>query len=119
VDADRERVLQILSNLVANAIRYTPPGGVVTIRTERAGGETRIAVADTGPGVPADVVPHVFERYFTTARREGGTGLGLYIVKGLVEAHGGRVWLETEPGNGTTFYFSLPDRIAVSAAHHA
>ncbi|MDQ6886205.1 MAG: PAS domain-containing sensor histidine kinase [Gemmatimonadota bacterium] len=110
VRADRERVLQVLSNLVSNAVKFTPPGGRITLRAEQDAGMVRFGVADTGSGIPSEDVPHLFDRFWHARRaaHERGTGLGLFIVKGLVEAHGGRVRMESTPGQGSTFSFTLP-----------
>jgi signal transduction histidine kinase len=107
--ADRERVLQVLSNLVTNAIKFTPEGGAITLRAETAPGEVRFAVTDTGVDIAEDQRLRVFERYWkgdTTGRR--GTGLGLYIARGIVEAARGRIWFESRVNEGTTFFFTLP-----------
>ena len=109
--ADRERILQTFSNLVGNAVKFTPAGGEVRIEATARGEEVVLSVVDNGPGIaPADL-PHVFDRYWQAkARRRGrqGMGLGLVIVKGIVEAHGGKVWGESELGAGSRFSFSLP-----------
>ncbi|MBI4543776.1 MAG: HAMP domain-containing histidine kinase [Gemmatimonadetes bacterium] len=107
--ADRERVLQVLSNLVGNAVKYTPVGGLITVRAERRDAEVCILVKDTGPGIPAEHLPHIFERFWQV--RQGGRrgiGLGLAIARGIVEAHGGRIWVESRAGAGSEFYFILP-----------
>ena len=109
VRADGTRVLQVFSNLVGNAIKFTPRGGRVTISANDAGPEVRFAIADTGPGIPPEQLPHVFGRFWqadTSDRR--GLGLGLAIAKSLVEAHHGHIWLESTPGSGTTVSFTLP-----------
>lgn len=109
VAADRDRVLQVFGNLLGNAIKFTPAGGLVTIRAEHDGVEAKFSVCDTGPGIPPEHVPHVFDRYWqakSTAKL--GTGLGLSIAKGIVEAHAGRIWVESEPGRGASFIFTLP-----------
>lgn len=106
---DRYRLQQVLSNLVGNAIKFTPAGGTVAIRSEAAEKEVIIRVADTGPGILPAELPRIFDRFWHTSRpRGGGAGLGLAISKGIVEAHGGRIWAESIPGEGTTFCFSLP-----------
>lgn len=106
---DHERVLQVLANLLSNAIKFTPPGGRVLLRVEPVGPEVRFSVVDTGPGIPSHQLEAVFERFWQ-ARSEDrrGLGLGLYISRGIVEAHGGRIWAESEPGKGSTFSFTLP-----------
>ena len=107
--ADRRRLVQALSNLIDNALRLTPPGGTVTVEARPAPGYVEFAVRDTGPGIPADQLPHLFDRFWQGARaRRGGAGLGLAIVKGIVESHGGRVFAESTPGGGATFRFWIP-----------
>ncbi len=109
--ADRDRVDQVFSNLIGNAIKFTPEGGRITVEVAPDGTEVRFAVVDTGIGIAADSLPHVFDRFWQARRPrpEGhGIGLGLAIVRGIVEAHGGRVWVESQEGLGTTFYFTLP-----------
>lgn len=106
---DRERVLQVLANLVGNAIKFTPIGGHIAIAAEPVDGHVRFSVADTGPGVPADKVDTIFERFEQSSRgHRRSLGLGLYIARCIVEAHRGRIWLESRPGHGSTFYFTLP-----------
>lgn len=107
--ADRERVLELLSNLLGNAIKFTPQRGEVTISIERQGEMVCFAVADTGPGITGEHLPHIFNRFWKfEASGKKGTGLGLFIAKGIVDAHGGRIWAESAPGRGATFYFTLP-----------
>ncbi|MGE5182331.1 MAG: sensor histidine kinase [Acidobacteriota bacterium] len=107
--ADRERVLQVLSNLAGNAFKYTSSGGSVTLTAREVDGAVRLEVTDTGRGIAADEVPHVFERYWQArARGRGSLGLGLYICKQLVEAHHGRIGVHSETGKGSTFWFELP-----------
>jgi signal transduction histidine kinase len=106
---DRQRILQVLANLLGNAVKFTPAGGTVTVEARSEAVEVRVAVRDTGPGIPEHEQPRLFERYWQargTAHR--GSGLGLYIARGLVEAHGGRLWVESVPGAGSTFTFTLP-----------
>ena len=111
VDADAHRLEQVLSNLVSNALKFTGPGGRVEIRARAAPGVVLFSVSDTGPGIPVDYQPHVFDRFWQ-ARREGegrkGLGLGLAIARGVVDAHGGRIWVESTPGEGATFLFTIP-----------
>ncbi len=108
VELDSDRMWQVLSNLLGNAIKFTPPGGRVEVAARRIDNELAIMVSDTGPGIPPDMVPRIFDRYFTTTPGHDGTGLGLYIVKGLVEAHGGRVAVEPSPTGGARFCISIP-----------
>ncbi len=118
VCADRQRLNQVLGNLVDNALRYTPQGGTVVLRAYRAAGEPGqreqviFEVADTGQGIAADALPHIFDRFYRTdrarTREKGGSGLGLAIVQRLVEAQHGAVRVESTPGQGTTFFVALP-----------
>jgi PAS domain S-box-containing protein len=116
---DRERIVQVLSNLVGNAIKFTPADGNVRIVCERWGDMARIAVSDDGPGIPGEQIPRIFDRYWHQAQRESrqGAGLGLYIAKGIVENHGGRIWVDSTLGLGSTFYFTLPVVAATTEAH--
>jgi signal transduction histidine kinase len=107
--ADRERALQVLSNLLGNAIKFTPSGGAVSLSAERVGETVRFSVSDTGPGVSQEEAPHVFERFWRNGTAGlSGTGLGLFIAKNIVDRHGGRIWLESESGRGAAFRFTLP-----------
>jgi len=108
--ADAERVMEVVTNLVHNAIKFTPAGGQVTISARLAGEEVILSVQDTGIGIPADDLPRIFERFYKAdrARSGGGTGLGLSIARHIVQGHGGRIWAESVEGRGSTFYFSLP-----------
>jgi signal transduction histidine kinase len=106
---DPARVLQVLTNLVGNALKFTPKGGQISIRTESLGDGVCFAVSDTGEGIPAERLTQIFDRYFQTRENDRrGLGLGLFIVKSIVEAHGGRVWAESTPGKGSTFIFTIP-----------
>jgi signal transduction histidine kinase len=109
VGCDRDRVLQVLSNLVTNAVRFTPTGGRVELRARALDGFVRIDVSDTGAGISPELLPHVFERYSRERRRQGGrTGLGLSIAKAVVERHGGMIQVESKQGTGSIFSFTLP-----------
>jgi len=107
--ADRDRLLQVFENLIGNSLKFTEPGGRVTIGAMPRDGEVMFRVEDTGSGIAPQDQPHVFDRFWQahkSSRR--GAGLGLPIVQGIVEAHGGHVWLESSPGRGSTFYFTIP-----------
>ncbi|MBN1526251.1 MAG: HAMP domain-containing protein [Candidatus Omnitrophica bacterium] len=112
VVGDEARLIQVMVNLLDNAIRYTPMGGSVTIRAYPQEGFVRVDVSDTGIGIPNEDLPRIFERFYTVDRSRskelGGTGLGLSIVKHIVQAHRGEVWAESEPGKGSTFSFTIP-----------
>jgi signal transduction histidine kinase len=110
IHADRERVLQVLSNLIGNALKFTPRGGRITLEVERLEDQARFAVIDTGPGISPDHLSRIFERFWKEERVPGvkGTGLGLFIAKRIVEAHGGEIWAESEQGQGARFYFTVP-----------
>ena len=107
--ADAERIQQVVTNLVHNAVKFTLPGGQVTVSAGRAGDEVVIKVHDTGVGIPSDALPRIFERFYKAdrARSGGGTGLGLAIARHIVQAHGGRIWAESVEGRESAFYFSL------------
>jgi two-component system sensor histidine kinase BaeS len=102
----------VVRNLLANALAYTPAGGCITVSAEARGGELTVRVDDTGPGIAAEHVPNLFERFYrvdsSRARATGGAGIGLAVVKQLVEAHGGVVGVRSVVGTGTTFSFTLP-----------
>jgi signal transduction histidine kinase len=117
VHADRHRILQVLQNLIGNSMKFTPPDGVIAFRADaRGGNEVLITVSDTGPGIPPEHLADIFNPYWQAKRAERlGAGLGLPIAKGIVEAHGGRLWVESEPGVGTRFYFTLQTGAAVEA----
>jgi signal transduction histidine kinase len=106
--ADEGRVLQVLSNLVGNAVKFTPAGGRITIRADDAPGGVRFSVSDTGVGMTPEQLSQLFGRFWQANPADRrGIGLGLSIAKGIVEAHGGRIWVESQPGAGTTFHFTL------------
>src|SRR5882762_11540721 len=110
VDADRTRLEQVAANLIDNAVKYTPPGGRVDVEVRRENGNAVLRVRDTGSGIPPDELPRIWTRLFRgdASRAERGLGLGLSLVKAIVEAHGGTVAVESEPGRGSTFTVSLP-----------
>ncbi len=110
--ADSRRIRQVLNNLLENAIKYSPGGGQITVAAEVEGDHLTVSIADSGPGIPAPYLDKIFQRFFqvdaASTRRTGGSGLGLSISKGIVEAHGGRIWAESSPGQGSVFRFTLP-----------
>jgi signal transduction histidine kinase len=111
---DGQRIGQVLANLVSNALRYTPTGGEVSICARRVGDEVEVQVRDSGEGISAEDLPRVFERFYrgdkSRNRSTGGTGLGLAIARGIIDAHGGRIWVESEPSKGTCFTFVVPGK---------
>jgi histidine kinase len=111
--ADRERMHQVLFNLLDNALRFTPPGGSVTVGAVQTDARCEVWVEDTGPGIPEEHLPFVFERFYrvdrSRSRGDGGTGIGLTIARSVVEAHGGRIWVEPGRSGGSRFRFVLPE----------
>jgi signal transduction histidine kinase len=106
---DHDRMLQVLANVIANAIKFTSEGGSIRVRGERAGDELRVAISDTGSGIPGDMLEAVFERFWQVGKNDRrGVGLGLYISRCIVEAHGGRIWAESRLGEGSRICFTLP-----------
>lgn len=110
VQADPERIAQVVTNLVHNAIKFTPAGGHIRIAARQVGKEVEVSVEDTGIGIPPEDLDRIFERFYKAdrARSSGGTGLGLAIAKHVVQAHGGRIWVQSVEGHGSTFFFTLP-----------
>src|SRR4029079_18305974 len=104
IACDRDRLMQVLGNLLGNALEFTPDGGHVTVRTAADGPGVRFEVEDTGPGIKVEDLPHLFERYWKAGSR--GTGLGLFIAQSVVRGHGGRIEVESRPGVGSRFYFT-------------
>ncbi|MBN9392676.1 MAG: hypothetical protein J0I20_31895 [Chloroflexi bacterium] len=116
VFADRRRVEQVLNNLLSNAYRYTPKSGVIRLSIARSGSQVVASICDNGPGIPAAEQELIFERFYSGHTGKGGTGLGLAIARSLVELHNGLLWVESQPGEGSTFRFSLP--LASSVVAH-
>jgi signal transduction histidine kinase len=115
VPMDRDRVLQVLGNLVGNAVKFTPRGGRIALRTHADDRHVRFRVEDTGAGIPAEDQPRLFDRFFRGSRPSGhGAGLGLAIARALVQAHGGRISVESEVGKGTSFEFTIPKAVSSS-----
>jgi signal transduction histidine kinase len=112
IPADSARLMEVLDNLLGNAIKFSPNGGTVTVRAQDAGDWIRVEIADTGIGIPEDKLSRIFDRFYqvdgTSRRRFGGAGLGLAIVKRIIEAHGGKVWASSELECGSTFFLTLP-----------
>jgi len=111
--ADRDKITQVLMNLVGNAVKFTSSHGNVTVAIERnQNGWVQVSVADTGPGIPPEELDRIFDKFYQLAqvdnRKSRGTGLGLAISKALVQMHGGKIWVESELGKGSTFSFTLP-----------
>jgi two-component system, OmpR family, sensor kinase len=107
-DWDRVRLSQVVENLLGNALKHGAEEGEIVVQVEERGDEARLSVRDSGPGIDAQHVPHLFERFYQANARSSGLGLGLYISRILVEAHGGRIWAESWPGQGSTFTIALP-----------
>jgi len=115
VTGDERRIKQVIFNLLSNAVKFTPAGGAVDVRATQVNGEVRVSVADTGPGIAAEDHERIFEEFQQTAagvEQREGTGLGLALSRRLVELHGGRIWVDSEPGKGSTFVFTLPAEAA-------
>jgi signal transduction histidine kinase len=113
VEGDERRIRQVIFNLLSNAVKFTPAGGAVDVSTAKVNGEVRVSVTDTGPGIATEDFERIFDEFQQTdagIEQGEGTGLGLALSKRLVELHGGRIWVGSEPGKGSTFVFTLPVR---------
>jgi signal transduction histidine kinase len=112
VRADHDCLRQVLTNLLSNAIKFSPKGGLITVEATVEEPYMRVSVRDQGLGIPREALPRLFSKFFRVDNHEtrsiGGTGLGLALIKKIIEAHGGRVWAESEVGSGSTFFFTLP-----------
>jgi signal transduction histidine kinase len=114
--ADSERLQLVLANLLGNALRHTPEGGRISARVSAQGGAARFEVEDSGEGIPPQYRERIFERFFQVpGARRGGVGLGLYLAREIVRAHGGEMGVESEPGKGSTFWFTVPAGLAEPA----
>jgi signal transduction histidine kinase len=114
--ADSNRISQVLENLIGNATKFTPPGGQIVVGAAPRDHDVMFWVMDTGQGIAPDDVAHVFDRFWQARRGERkGAGLGLAITRGIVEAHGGRIWVESAVSRGTTFFFTIPQALAAQA----
>jgi signal transduction histidine kinase len=117
VEGDERRLRQILFNLLSNAVKFTPAGGRITVATRQVGDEVEVSVTDTGPGIALEDQERIFEEFQQTdvgVQQREGTGLGLALARRLVELHGGRIWVESEPGHGSRFVFTLSSKGAES-----
>lgn len=117
---DEKRISQVLTNLLSNALRFTPQSGCISLGVTTSTEGALFYVSDTGPGIPPENMPHLFDRYWQAQQTRGATlGLGLSIAKGIIERHGGRIWAESKLGQGTTFYFTIPAGVSQDAAKSA
>jgi two-component system sensor histidine kinase VicK len=112
VKGDGERLRQVVNNLLSNAVKYSPNSGVITLACTLQNGEVIVTVRDEGPGIPLEAQGKLFQRFYrvdgSSTRQVGGTGLGLAIAKAIVEQHGGKIWVESRVGEGSTFGFAVP-----------
>lgn len=112
IEADKDKIDQVIENLIGNAVKFSPQGGKITVLVERVKGKIEISVSDNGIGIPEKDLPHIFEKFHraenASSEAIGGTGLGLSIVKYIVESHAGKIWAESELRKGSTFSFTLP-----------
>jgi signal transduction histidine kinase len=111
--ADQHRLFQVLENLIGNAIKFTPASGRITVGASPGEREVLFRVSDTGCGISPTDLPHVFDRFWQLRKSRDGAGLGLPIARGVIAAHGGRIWVESTLGRGTTFFFTIPRADAV------
>jgi len=112
ISCDRDRIVQVLSNLLGNALKFTPRGGTITLRLQREGSRIHFEVQDTGQGIPPEQVPFLFDRFWRGQTRNNGAGLGLFIARGIIAAHGSELGVETKLGIGSRFFFNLPELVS-------
>ena len=116
LELDADMIERVFTNLIGNAIKYTPEGGTVTVSIIEEGAALKCCVEDTGEGIPPEYISRVFEKFEQVqGQRRGGTGLGLTISRFFVSAHLGRIWAESDPGHGARFYFVIPKGLVVAA----
>ena len=108
----RDRIVQVISNLLGNALKFTPRGGTITLRVVRDGSQIHFEVQDTGQGIPPEQVPFMFDRFWHGQTRNNGAGLGLFIARGIIAAHGSDLRVETKLGVGSRFFFKLPELVS-------
>jgi signal transduction histidine kinase len=117
IEADESRIKEVMLNLVGNAIKFSSEGGKITVNAQARHNEILVQIIDRGTGIPAEVLPNVFDKFYqidgSDTRIRGGLGLGLYIAKQIVEAHGGQIWVESKLNQGSTFSFTLPLTVAL------
>jgi len=120
-EADRARLMQLFQNLIGNAVKFCKAGDSITVASQTRGASAHIEISDTGPGIAAEDLPHIFDPYYSASKKhqKTGTGLGLYISKGIVDAHGGEICCGSQPGVGTTFSIILPLTAVVPQAQAA
>jgi signal transduction histidine kinase len=111
INADGLMINGVITNLLENAVKYTNQGGTITVRLSDIGNDLLVKIMDTGIGISEKHLPHIFDAFYRVDGDSGGSGLGLFIVKSIIEAHGGRIWAESIPGNGSSFSFTLPKEI--------
>jgi signal transduction histidine kinase len=114
---DRDRIFQVMANLLGNAIKFAEEDGHVTVRAEQLEGQLRVSVSDSGMGIAEDQLECIFERFWQIQKNDRrGMGLGLFISRCIIESHGGTLWAESRPGEGSTFHFTLPSSTTVTPA---
>ena len=111
INADAVMMSRVITNLLENAVKYTNQGGTITVKFSDIDNDLLVQITDTGIGISENHLPHIFDAFYRVGEDLGGSGLGLFIVKSIIEAHGGRIWAESIPGNGSSFSFTLPKEI--------